>query len=88
MFASSKLNCGHSGQKIVYKFYWKIELDLVEFVQILVSPLQVVIDSELDMMLAKLEGDSNFNEMTENEQLTWLESLFYQSPTAFDTSSR
>jgi len=39
--------------------------------------LDIEIDPELDMMLAELELDEEFSSLGENEQKSWLESLFF-----------
>ena len=41
------------------------------------------VDPELDGMLAQLEMDEDFMKLSDNEQITWLESLFF-----LDTSSK
>ena len=35
------------------------------------------VDPELDGMLAQLENDEDFMKLSDNEQITWLESLFF-----------
>merc|ERR1712242_304094 len=45
------------------------------------------IDPELDAMLAELETDEDFKKLSDNDQLTWLESLFYlDTPTKMASS--
>merc|ERR1712038_204959 len=41
------------------------------------TDLDSSIDPELDVMLAELEMDEDFKKLNDNDQLTWLESLFY-----------
>ena len=44
-----------------------------------INPLiDIEIDPELDHLLAELEQDEDFAQLNENEQKTWLESLFFQ----------
>jgi hypothetical protein len=44
-----------------------------------INPLiDIEIDPELDFLLAELEQDEEFAQLNENEQKTWLESLFFQ----------
>jgi hypothetical protein len=40
--------------------------------------IDIQIDPELDFLLAELEQDEDFAQLNENEQKTWLESLFFQ----------
>jgi len=40
--------------------------------------LDIEIDPELDWMLAELENDETFSRLPENDQKTWIESLFFQ----------
>jgi len=44
----------------------------------LVPSVDIEIDPELDCLLAQLEGDEEFSKLGENDQKTWLESLFFQ----------
>ena len=51
------------------------------------SGLDDSIDPELDSMLAELEMDEDFKKLSDNDQLTWLESLFYlDTPTKMASS--
>ena len=47
----------------------------------------VNVDPELDLMLAKLEVDTDFKEMSENDQIAWLESLFFLDTPSKQASS-
>ena len=47
----------------------------------------VNVDPELDVMLAKLEMDADFKEMSENDQIAWLESLFFLDTPSKQASS-
>jgi len=44
----------------------------------IVPSLDIEIDPELDFLLAELEEDEEFKRLPENDQKTWLESLFFQ----------
>ena len=43
-----------------------------------VPSIDIEIDPELDYLLSQLDDDDDFNELSENDQKAWLESLFFQ----------
>ena len=45
------------------------------------------VDPELDGMLAKLEMDEDFMKLSDNEQIAWLESLFFLDTPSKQASS-
>ncbi len=61
---------------------WDFGKDAQQQLHSSVAPLNplidIQIDPELDFLLAELEQDEDFAQLNENEQKTWLESLFFQ----------
>ena len=70
-------NVKHKKINNVEKYPRNEPLSLHSSVAPIVPSADIEIDPELDVLLAELENDDDFKRLPENEQKTWLESLFF-----------